>query len=232
MNIDEIKEQFDSGAKDYDSQRRGLIPDFDNFYTRAVSLLKFYKRDFRNIIDLGAGSGLLTQELYKLFPRACYTLVDVSQKMMALARERFVGLPNFRYIDADYVLRFPPPLEDKAPCDLIASAVSIHHLETEQKEELYKNIFKFLPPGGVFMDCDQFHASSPAINGLYTAWWDDFMDKSSFTTAEQRAASRGRRKLDREESIHDTLAMLREAGFGSVDCIYHFMKFGVVLAIK
>jgi tRNA (cmo5U34)-methyltransferase len=230
MDIEEIKTQFNRGAENYDRQRRGLIPDFDNFYTNAVSLLKFCGRDFHSIIDLGAGSGLLTQELYKLFPRARYTLVDVSVDMMNLAKERFAGLSAFSYLEMNYAENLPD-----IPCDLIASAVSIHHLETEQKAALYKNIYNKLDAGGIFINCDQFHSSSPAINDLYTAWWDAFMDRSvreGVITDDQKAASRGRRKLDREESIDDTLAMLRAGGFKKVDCIYHFMKFGVILGIK
>jgi ubiquinone/menaquinone biosynthesis C-methylase UbiE len=226
MNINEIKDVFDQGAEGYDAQRRSLIPGFDAFYTTSVSILKFYRAEFANIIDLGAGSGLLTGELYKLYPDSRFTLVDVSSSMMALAKERFKGLTNFDYVDANYAENLPD-----ISCDLIASAVSIHHLETSQKLRLYKNIYDKLPQGGVFLNLDQFHASSPAINSLYTAWWDDFINKGPLSS-EQKAATRGRRKLDREESIDATLEALRNCGFESVDCIYHFMKFGVVLAIK
>jgi len=61
MDIDKIQEQFNICAEKYDSQRKCFIPCFDDFYKRSVSLLKHYKNDFVNIVDLGAGTGLLTK---------------------------------------------------------------------------------------------------------------------------------------------------------------------------
>ena len=61
MDLEKIKEQFNQIAEKYDKHRKCFIPCFDDFYTRAVSLLKNYRNDFTNIVDLGAGTGILTK---------------------------------------------------------------------------------------------------------------------------------------------------------------------------
>lgn len=48
-----VKKLFDSGADDYDWQRRQLIPCFDDFYGMAVSLVEPDERSPR-VLDLGA----------------------------------------------------------------------------------------------------------------------------------------------------------------------------------
>lgn len=225
MNIEKVKNQFDLIAKQYDSHRRCFIPCYDDYYVRSVSILKEYKAKARHIADLGAGTGLLTKEIFLLYPEAKYTLIDLSADMLEIAKARFSGLNNFEYLTTDYVENTP------ADCDIICSALSIHHLENEDKQRSYSNIYKCMPDGGCFITLDQFCASSQTINDMYNSWWMNYIDNSGITS-EQKKAWLERKKIDREISVEDTISMLWEAGFSSVECVYRFMKFATLVAIK
>ncbi|KMQ50382.1 methyltransferase type 12 [Chitinispirillum alkaliphilum] len=74
----EISERFDEVAKKYDEQRRLFIPCFDDYYCTSIAFLSKINNDFKYILDLGAGTGLLTKCLYEKYPNANYTLVDIS----------------------------------------------------------------------------------------------------------------------------------------------------------
>jgi tRNA (cmo5U34)-methyltransferase len=226
MDIDKIKEQFNCIAQKYDGHRKCFIPCFDDFYKTSVSLLTFYKNNFQNIVDLGAGTGLLTMEIYKLYNNAHYTLIDISNDMLEIARERFDGLSNFEFIEDNYVESI-----SVKKCDLICSALSIHHLSNIDKIKLYKNIFSKLDKGGCFINLDQFIGASEKINGLYNEWWYDYINKSGIKE-EEKSAWIERRKLDKENTIKETIEILEESGFKNVENVYNFMKFGVVIAIK
>ncbi|MBN2532548.1 MAG: hypothetical protein JXB88_06625 [Spirochaetales bacterium] len=56
----EIKETFDSIAITYDSQRRKIIPCFDDFY-KIITNLTDSNINNPEILDIGAGTGLLTK---------------------------------------------------------------------------------------------------------------------------------------------------------------------------
>ena len=226
MNTEKIEKQFNSIAKDYDSQRKCFIPCFDDYYTRSISLLKSYNDKFNTILDLGAGTGLLTMEIYKLYNKAHFTLIDVSNDMLEVARKRFEGLNNFDFIAGNYTENIPADTYD-----LICSALSIHHLENNDKVKLYTNIYANLEKSGCFINLDQFRAKSGKIDTLYNEWWCDYVGNSGIT-AEEKTAWLERRKLDRENSIEETVDILRAVGFNDVECIYSFMKFGVIIAIK
>jgi ubiquinone/menaquinone biosynthesis C-methylase UbiE len=226
MDIEKIREQFNGVAQKYDGQRRCFIPCFDDFYKRSISLLKFHKNSFQNIADLGAGTGLLTMEIYKLYNNAHFTLIDISKDMLEIARERFRGLDNFEFIENNYAENIP--VND---CDLICSALSIHHLEHEDKARLYKDIFKKLDKGGCFINLDQFIGTSEEINKLYNEWWYGYIKQSGIKDDEE-SAWRERKKLDKENTIKETLELLKKSGFKDVECIYSFMKFGVIIALK
>jgi ubiquinone/menaquinone biosynthesis C-methylase UbiE len=226
MNVNKIKEQFNFIAQKYDNHRKCFIPCFDDFYKNSVSLLKCYKTDFQNIVDLGAGTGLLTMEVYKLYNNAHYTLIDVSNDMLKIAKERFSGLKKFEFIEKNYVENIPVK-----NIDLMCSALSIHHLENTDKIKLYKNIYETLNNEGCFINLDQFIGTSEKINNLYNEWWYNYIDNSGIKP-EEKTAWIERKKLDKENTIKETIELLKGSGFKDIECIYNFMKFGVIVAIK
>jgi len=222
---DDVRRQFDVVANEYDKGRRCFIPCYDDYYVRSVSLLKTILPDIHTVADLGAGSGLLTEQLYFLYPNAKFTLIDLSDKMVEIARKRFHGLSNFDFIVGDFSKGLPQQY------DCICSALSIHHLENEEKQEQYNLIFKSLVKGGCFILLDQFCADAPTIDRAFNDWWLDYIDNSGITE-EEKVKWLERKKLDREISVTSTLGMLRNAGFKQVECVYEFMKFATIIAIK
>ena len=53
-----IKKGFDKVAKDYDLDRKKLIPCFDDLYGTAIKIVPYSKTDTIKVLDLGAGTGL------------------------------------------------------------------------------------------------------------------------------------------------------------------------------
>lgn len=225
MNSNNIRTQFDLIAKQYDEGRKCFIPCFEDYYVRSVSQMKNLKTAAMRIIDLGAGTGLLTKEMYMLYPDAQFSLIDLSDDMLNVARKRFEGLTNFEYITADYSKSI------SCEADIICSALSIHHLEDEEKQSLYDEIYKKLPAGGIFINLDQFCADSPITNNAWDEWWLNYINNSGISV-EAKAKWIERKKLDREVSIPQSISMLKKAGFTHADCVYQFMKFGTIIAIK
>jgi tRNA (cmo5U34)-methyltransferase len=177
-------------------------------------------------VDLGAGTGLLTKEIYEMYNDAHYTLVDISIDMLNIARQRFDGLNNFEFIEHNYTENIP--IEN---CDFICSALSIHHLENNYKEKLYKNIYKKLDKNGCFMNLDIFIAESKVIDNMYNEWWFNYINENIKTNEEMNRMNESR-ELDKENTINETLKLLKKCGFKDVECIYNFMKFGAIIAIK
>ncbi|KMQ50381.1 type 12 methyltransferase [Chitinispirillum alkaliphilum] len=146
--------------------------------------------------------------------------------MLEVARQRFQGLTNFNFSISDYSKELP-----SSKFDLIASALSIHHIDDTNKVNLYSGIFDKLNANGCLINLDQFNASSEIMNQYYDESWYEFIDNSKITGAELDSWLK-RRELDKENSIDDTKDLLLKIGFKSVECIYSYMKFGVILALK
>lgn len=95
--MNDIKEQFAHVSKKYDSQRRHLIPCFDDFYTACLPLVKSLTHA-KKVLDIGAGTGLFSQFIYEVNPELQFTLIDFSSQMLEVARERFQGESNFKFL--------------------------------------------------------------------------------------------------------------------------------------
>ena len=129
-----IKEQFDNISEDYDKQRRQLLPCFDDYYNLPLTVLDFMG-EAPKILDIGSGTGLFSSIVLKKYPNAKFTLIDLSDKMLALAKERFKGNTNVQFIVDDYTKH-----NFTEKFDIIISALSIHHLSATDKENLYQII--------------------------------------------------------------------------------------------
>ena len=222
----DIKTQFNLVAEEYDANRRKFIPCFNDYYESTTRFIAAGIREPKRILDLGAGTGLLTYLWYRHFPKAEYVLVDVSEEMLKIARKRFGGIATVDFQVADYADTLP-----EGDFDVIVSALSVHHLENDGKMNLFARVYEKLPDGGLFVNYDQFCAGQPELDGWFDSYWESQLSRSGLT-AHDIALWKERRKLDRECSIEQEAAMLRECRFKAVKCVYSCQKFSVIVAIK
>ncbi len=231
MDYKSILEQFNLVAQEYDVNRRKFISCFDDYYETttafiAESVLCNAAARPNLIFDLGSGTGLLASFWYKLLPGAKYVLVDIAEEMLNVAKKRFEGASNVEYCVCDYSETLP----EGAP-DVVMSALSIHHLEHEQKKSLFKKIYAKLPSGGLFVNYDQFCLDDATLDACVNEYWLKEIQASGLSDVEFNRWQE-RKKLDRECSIVSEIAWLKEAGFESVECVYAKGKFGVIVARK
>lgn len=221
-----MEDQFNLVSKEYDAKRRCFIPCFDDFYAGATDFICSNIVAPKTILDLGAGTGLLTMYWAKKYPNAEYVLVDLADKMLDVAKLRFKEMNNVHYVVADYAKSLP-----NGKFDAIISALSIHHLENEEKENLFKSIYESLPENGLFVNYDQFSAGSSLMDSWYNNSWEKIIYHGDLSD-EDLTRWQERKKFDRECSIEEEVAMLKKVHFSEVKNIYSCRKFSVVVSVK
>lgn len=221
-----IEEQFNLIAEEYDVNRKKFIPCFEDYYKNTTKFIVSNIEEPKRVLDLGAGTGLLSYFWYRHFPASEYVLVDIADDMLNVARQRFAGIDNVSYLAADYSREIPAQ-----DFDVIVSALSIHHLENRDKETLFERIYDKLPEGGLFVNYDQFCAGQVDMDDWFDSYWESQLADSGLTEHDIELW-RERRKLDRECSVEEEMAMLGNRGFKSVKCVYSYQKFSVIIAIK
>lgn len=223
--MSKIQKKFDEISGKYDEQRRKFIPCFDDFYGVTVSIAST-KTDLPSILDIGAGTGLLSEFLMQRYPNAFFTLIDLSEKMIQMAKERFRDNPNVKYIINDYTKH---DFVDKY--DMLISALSIHHLSDEAKKNFYKKCYTLLKPGGIIINADQVLGETAYIEELNKKIWFNSIENSGLTNDEIQAGYE-RIKFDKEAKLDQQLSWLKESGFSDVSCVYKYYHFAVMFARK
>ena len=221
-----IEEQFNLIAKGYDSNRRKFLPCFDDYYINTTKFIVSNIDEPKRVIDLGAGTGLLTYFWYRQCPNSEYLLVDIADEMLNVARKRFEGIGSISYQIENYIHKLPDTI-----FDTVISALSIHHLEDVDKAKLFSRIYDNLPSGGLFVNYDQFCAEQSQMNKWFNSYWESQIEHSGLTDKDIELWKE-RRKLDKECSVEQEVDMLKNSKFNVVKCVYSYQKFSVIVAIK
>jgi tRNA (cmo5U34)-methyltransferase len=214
MAMDDVRKAFDAIASHYDAQRKGIIPNFEDFYLAAAQAAEWHGKN-PSILDIGSGTGLLSALLLEKFPAAILTLVDISPNMLAIARQRFSANDRVIYKAGDYRYEGLDRMYD-----LICSALSIHHLDHGEKRGLYARIYSALNPGGVFLNAEQVAGETLEQHGRYMEYWNDYVRHGPLPEVEWKNALERRDTLDKMEKLSVQLDWLRAIGFSDVDVRY------------
>lgn len=223
--METIETQFNSVAQQYDKQRRKLIPCFQDFYKIAVENINLSSSSPK-ILDLGAGTGLLSEFVLQKYPNAQITLVDLSEKMLEVAKNRFETNTCIHIIRQDFT-----KYTSTQPFDAVVSSLAIHHLEDSDKIKLYNSIFSYLKEEGTFINAEQVCGEDDYFSKFYDTRWR-YQIENSGLTADEIKASYERIKLDKRSPILSQLKWLKDAGFNHVDCLYKYYDFAVLYAKK
>ena len=224
--MDYVREAFDSFAEEYDTQREFVIPELRHFYSTAVWGAES-PNNSPSVLDIGAGTGLMSAFLLQKYPDATITLMDFSENMLDVARRRFAGKQNVRYIVSDY-----SDSDLGGPFDIICSALSIHHLTASGKQNLFRRIHSALTPGGLFVNADQAEGETNYFDDRYLRYWNEFLNSGPLKGKEHEMVLKRRNELDRNDKLSLQLRWLRDAGFMDVDVVYKNRTFIVTVAKK
>jgi tRNA threonylcarbamoyl adenosine modification protein (Sua5/YciO/YrdC/YwlC family) len=137
-----LHRQFHFDPDTYMAMIRSDIPAYDRFQDEVVVASG---AGASRVLELGIGTGETTSRLLAHHPKAELVGIDESGEMLDAARDR-VASERVRL----RVARLQDPLPD-GPFDLVVSALTVHHLLGDEKQNLFRRIRDVLGPGGRFV---------------------------------------------------------------------------------
>jgi tRNA (cmo5U34)-methyltransferase len=212
---------FSAHAADYDAQRRRLVPCFDLFYGTAAGLVGLPGGAVRRVLDLGAGTGLLSEAVLARYPDVELVLLDGAEEMLERARERLPARSTTTVVGD---LRAALP---QGPFDAVVSALAIHHLEDSDKRALFARVHDVLAPGGVFVNAEQVLAPTPWLQEREREMWREACRAAGASEAEIADAER-RMEHDRCSEVRSQLEWMGAVGLDDCSCLFKHLHFAVL----
>ncbi|MEE4194740.1 MAG: class I SAM-dependent methyltransferase [Anaerolineae bacterium] len=211
---------FDRVSDGYDDVHKTLVyDDPEAFYTKVADSITPTESPI-HILDLGVGTGLELNAVFSRSPHAHITGIDLSGKMLALLAEKYADRSDqLTLIQGSYL----DPLPGETTFDYAISVMSMHHLLTEKKLAVYQNIRQLLKPGGKYIEGDYIVSQDAA---------DEEMAAYQAALGAESATQDGVYHLDIPMTAETLTALLRKAGFSTVDVIWQQEVNAILVAEK
>jgi SAM-dependent methyltransferase len=243
----------------WDRQQERYIPDREGRFRSMLAWLRVVAGSRPRVLDLGCGTGAVTERIVRSFPRARVVAVDfdpVTRRLGEVALARYD--PRITWVDAD--LRSPDWRREipAGKYDAALSSTALHWLRGPELGRLYASLGKTLRPGGIFLNADgiAFDRRSPRIRKAardvgarvragqrgrrsggsegWSSWWRGVAREPALR--EEWRTHRSRFLGDHRDVVTLDLPghvrALRRAGFREVEVVYSHRTSRVLAAIR
>jgi tRNA (cmo5U34)-methyltransferase len=214
--IEKMSDFFTQRVDGYDNHMINNVVGCKEGYTKMAELLP---RTAFNLLDLGCGTGLELDEIFKTHPNIKVTGVDLTKAMLDVLKQKHpnkdLTLIHASYFDYDFgIERF----------DAIISFQTMHHYSHEQKIKLYSRAYSALKPGGKYIECDYMVIEQKD---------EDFYFKENERIRKEQNIPDGEfYHYDTPCTIDNQLKMLRIAKFEKVEMVWRKENTTIVVADK
>jgi tRNA (cmo5U34)-methyltransferase len=173
----------------------------------------------RNILDLGCGTGLELDWIFQRVPHVSVVGIDITPTMLDRLKQKNPG-KNLQLICGSY---FDIDLRE-AVFDTAISYCTLHHFSHNAKVGLYRKIYKALLPQGIYIESDYMVTDQSQE--------DEFYAENARLRREQNIPDDEFCHFDTPCTVDNQIAMLKMAGFPSVDFMFKDGNEVVLLARK
>lgn len=180
-----------------------------------------------HVLELCCGEGLLAEAILERFPNCTLHGYDGSPEML---KQAFSRLDRFgrRFVPGQFDLVAADWRRPAFAVRAVVSMLCIHHLDGQQKKELFRDIGAMLSPSGVFLIADLVEPASSLAKKLAAEDWDEAVkgraqaqdgDESAFEYFQKRQWNiyHYPDPFDKPSPLADQLRWLEEAEFTGVD---------------
>ncbi|MEM9671271.1 MAG: methyltransferase domain-containing protein [Cyclobacteriaceae bacterium] len=218
----------EENSKDFIQYGNDFVP-FRPEQQRIIGELIAPLPSLANIIDLGCGAGLLSYHLLEKYSQAIVYGYDGSPTMLTQSTEQAGAYQN-RFRTQQFDLAATGWRQFSFPVHAVVSSLLIHHLDDAGKQQLYRDIYQALAPGGSLYIADIVQPASSAGFEIAAQQWDKYVREQHHPDSYQvfikdhwnYFAYPDEDPIDQPSTLPDQLLWLQEAGFLSVDVYWMF----------
>jgi tRNA (cmo5U34)-methyltransferase len=215
MPLEEMDAFFNARIDEYEAH---MLREGNDLYITTARLIP--KTEGLRLLDLGCGTGLELDEIFKINPTVQVTGIDLADKMLEkLMQKHAARKSQLNLILADY---FKYDF-GKDVFDVAVSFESLHHFSHKEKIGLYKRIYAALKSSGFYIETDYM---AP------TQEYEDYHFAENRRIRAELGIKEGFYHYDTPCTEENQITMLKQAGFTTVERIGQYRNEVVLVARK
>lgn len=209
---------------EYDESIRRWIPGYEQMLRQAAEGAAQLEPQL--VVDLGAGTGALSEALLEREEVREVELIDIDPEMLDAARARLAAWGE----RVRFSLRsFDDPLPE---ADAFVASLSLHHLpDLEAKKALFERVYAALPAGGRLINADCCMPTESAERQTLFEHWARHQVANGVPEKQAWQHFEDWSEEDTYLPLDDELAALRSVGF-EAERVWNDGPIGVVVATR
>lgn len=216
MKLEEMASFFDARVDMYEGHMMEAVDGARCFYKETAKL--FPEEGPLRVLDLGCGTGLELDELFRRNPGVEVTGVDLSEKMLDRLKEKHKNQKLHCIRGSYFDVEFPAGSFDAA-----LSVETLHHFTHEEKIGLYKKIWTWLTPDGWYVETDYMAPNQEYEDACFAEY-----DRLRL----EQNVGEGFYHFDRPCTVENQLSMMEAAGFKQMCVCWRHEGTCMILAKK
>jgi len=184
-----------------------------------IKMAELIPDDTETILDLGCGTGLELDEIFKRLPNVSVVGIDLTQAMLDKLREKHPD-KHIELICGNY---FDVHLGENR-FDIAISFQTMHHFSHAEKVELYRKIHRALRPKGQYIECD-YMVTEQSVE-------DELFAENARIRREMNIPEGELYHFDTPCTIDNQIAMVKKAGFSSANMVWRMENTTIIVAKK
>ena len=214
---EKMNDFFNKRAGTYEAHMKAELAHFDEFYKKISEPVAATSEKIQ-ILDLGCGTGLEIEYIFKKAPNSFLTGIDMSGEMLKLLKDKYRRtLKQLLLLKGSYdKISF-----QENTYDYVISVMSLHHLLYTPKLKLYKKIKKALRKNGKYIEGDYVVSRKEEKAGL---------EKFEKQLKKLRLSKDTDFHIDIPFSVKTQTKLLKQAGFSKVDVIWRKKWAAIIVA--
>ena len=214
--MEKMTDFFTARAEGYDEHMLLNVEGCKEAYKEVAKLIP---AACKSLLDLGCGTGLELDEIFKKLPGTAVTGIDLTQAMLDKLKQKYQGksidLICGSYFDVDL---------GTSKYDCAVSFQTMHHFSHDAKTALYRKVLQSLKENGIYIESD---------------YMVEEQEEEDFYYAENKRIRKELNLPEREFYHYDTpctinnqISMLTMAGFSKAEKVFRAENTTIVIAHK
>ncbi|MDR3551657.1 MAG: class I SAM-dependent methyltransferase [Clostridia bacterium] len=216
MSVERMSDFFTARLNGYDEHMMNDVEGCRQGYIRMAGLIP---GNVAQLLDLGCGTGLELDEIFRIKPKITVTGIDLTQAMLDKLKQKHpdkdLTLIKASYFDCEFGIE---------KYDAAISFQTMYHFSHADKIKLYSKVYYALKPGGKYIEGDY----------MITEQKDEdfYFSENERIRKEQNIPDGEFCHYDTPCTVGNQIALLRKAGFQNAEMVWRMGNTTIIIAEK